>query len=90
MAKEGVAAAHVFEMHASGLFGEETPGRWLTAEQAIDAYRPVFLRYALTGDDPFVRSRLVRLGLKAFGFRYGWYDTHARLEASKSADAPQM
>lgn len=81
-AKEGKYAEHRFEKDASGLFGEEAPGRWLTAEQAIETFRPIFLRYALTGDDAFVRSKtLVRI-LQALGFRSSWYDTHARLGAT--------
>ena len=77
-AREGRAAAHQFARGASGLFGEEAPGEWLTAEDAIEAYRPIFLRYALTGDDPFVRSRTLRRILNRIGFRSGWYDTHAK------------
>lgn len=77
--REGSYVARSFELGSSGLFGEETPGEWVGADEAIDAYRRVFLQYALTGDDPFVRSRLLRLGLKALGFRRNWFDTHAKL-----------
>jgi FkbM family methyltransferase len=77
--KEGGFVDHAFEMGSSGLFGEEAPGHWMSAPEAIDAYRPVFLRYALTGDDPLVRNRYVRALLKRAGWRAGWYDTHARL-----------
>ncbi len=76
--KEGRYASHQFEEGSSGLFGEELPGPWLTADETIEAYRPIFLRYALCGDDPFVRSRLVRSLLSRIGFRAEWYDTHAR------------
>jgi len=76
--KEGRYVKHRFEIGSSGLFGEELPGVWLTADETIDAYRPIFLRYALTGDDPFVRSRLARILLRRIGFGASWYDTHAR------------
>lgn len=76
--REGSYIAHSFELGSSGAFGEETPGRWLTADNAIDAYRRVFLQYALTGDDPFIRSKLLRGALKAVGFRGNWHDTHAK------------
>jgi FkbM family methyltransferase len=76
--KEGNYASHQFVSGSSGLFGEELPGRWLTADEAIEAYRPIFLRYALCGDEPFVRSRLAAALLRRIGFRANWYDTHAR------------
>jgi FkbM family methyltransferase len=79
---EGHYVDHRFEVGSSGLFGEEAPGRWLTAEQAIDAYKPIFLRYHLTGDDPLLRSRVLPRALRALGLRPGWYDTHAKLAAS--------
>jgi FkbM family methyltransferase len=78
-AREGQYVAHRFAKGASGMFGEEAPGQWLTADEAIQAYRPAFLRYALTGDDPFIRNRYLRALLKRIGFRAGWYDTHAKL-----------
>ena len=84
-AREGVYTKQRFEHGASGLFGEEAPGRWLTAKAAIEAYKPIFLRYHLTGDDPLVRSWLLRQGLKCLGFRSGWYDTHARLASGASS-----
>jgi FkbM family methyltransferase len=77
-AKEGQYGHHTFELGSSGLFGGELPGPWLTADEAIEAYRHIFLCYALTGDDPFVRSPLLRRLLRRIGFRAGWYDTHAR------------
>jgi FkbM family methyltransferase len=83
--REGAYTKHRFEAGASGLFGEEAPGKWLTAAEAIEAYKPIFLRYHLTGDDPLVRSRLLRQGLKWLGFRSGWYDTHAKLATNGRA-----
>lgn len=78
-AREGRYTDFTFEDGATGLFGEEAPGRWVSAEDAIEAYRPAFLRYALTGDESFIRNRYLRVALRHMGFRAGWYDTHARL-----------
>jgi FkbM family methyltransferase len=76
--QEGESCVHIFKEGATGLFGKELPGRWMSAERAIDAYRPIFLRYALTGDDPFIRTPKLRRILQRIGFKASWYDTHAR------------
>jgi FkbM family methyltransferase len=76
--REGKFVEHTFKEGASGLFGEELPGPWLSAQEAIEAYRPIFLNYALNGDDPLVRSPFIRRVLRKLGFRASWYDTHAR------------
>lgn len=81
-ALEGAYAAWAFELGASGLFGDETPGEWVNADVAIEAYRRVFLQYSLTGDDPFIRSKVLRMTLKAVGFRCNWFDTHAKLSGA--------
>jgi FkbM family methyltransferase len=78
-AREGRYCKHQFAYGSSGLFGGELPGPWLTADAAIEAYRPIFLRYALTGDDPFVKPYWMRRLLCRLGFASRWYDTHARL-----------
>ena len=78
-AREGSYVPHTFELGSSGAFGEEAPGQWLSADEAIEQYRRVFLKYMLNGDDPLIRSRLLRNAAKVLGFRYDWYDTHARL-----------
>jgi FkbM family methyltransferase len=62
---------------SSGLFGEEAPGQWMPEDEAIERYRSIFLRYALVGDDPYLRSKALRKLLKHLGFRASWYDTHA-------------
>jgi FkbM family methyltransferase len=78
-AKEGKDVAHRFPEGASGAFGEDLPGRWLTADEVVEAYRPIFFTHALTGDDPYLRSRtLVRL-LRRTPLNASWHDTHARL-----------
>jgi len=78
-AREGEYVDHEFVEGSSGAFGEEAPGKWMSASDAIEAYRPIFLRYALTGDDPFLRNRLLKKILRRIGFRASWYDTHAKL-----------
>lgn len=77
-AREGIYIDHRFPFGSSGAFGEEAPGTWMSADQAIEAYRPIFLRYALTGFDPFVTNRVIRKILRLTGFDSGWYDTHAK------------
>jgi FkbM family methyltransferase len=49
-ASEGAYCQHSFADGSSGLFGNELPGRWLNLPEAIEAYRNVFLTYALNGD----------------------------------------
>lgn len=75
--REGRYAQWRFAHGSSGLFGEEAPGEWLTADQAISAYKRIFLRYVLTGDDPFIPSLFVRV-LRRVGYRASWHDTHAK------------
>lgn len=77
--REGQYCEHVFVRGASGLFGEEAPGNWVTADAAIEAYRPIFARYRLIGDAPDWRTRILRPLARAIGVGAGWYDTHARL-----------
>lgn len=80
-ARHGHDIDHRFPEGASGLFGEEAPGAWLTAEQAINAYKDIFFRYALVGDDP-VAPRWARSIAWRLGWRADWYDTHAKLAGS--------
>lgn len=79
-AKEGRYVDYHFERGASGLFGEEAPGEWMSESRAVKTYFPIFLQYKLYGDDGVVhRSRLARRVLRRFGpaTEVGWYDTHA-------------
>jgi FkbM family methyltransferase len=64
---------------SSGLFARDLPGPWLSAAEAVDAYRRPLLNHYLTGSDHLIRNRWLRAGLKRAGFRPGWYDTHAML-----------
>ena len=76
--REGADVEHRFETGSSGLFGEELPARWMGPEEIVEAFRPIVLRYCLTGGDSLVRSRTLRRVLKRVGFRAGWHDLHAR------------
>jgi FkbM family methyltransferase len=80
----GTSERYRFEEGASGPFGEESPGRWRTREQAIADYRRIFVAYWLFGDYSYLiqtergrrfLSRLERLTRRTIP---GWYDTHAR------------
>lgn len=78
-AAEGHYAEHKFESVSSGLFGKELPEAWLTATQAIERYRAIFLRYRLFGDFGALR-RLWRI--PGFGRVFKpapHYDTHATI-----------
>jgi FkbM family methyltransferase len=77
---------HVFPEHASGPFGEEAPGDWLTADEAIEVYKPIFVRYALVGDDP-IAPRWLRSAAWRLGVRADWYDTHAKLAGAARSGA---
>ncbi len=77
-AKEGRYVDHRFEAGASGLFSQEAPGKWKSEAEAFRAYRSIFLRYKLLGDDGLTHhSALVRRVLRRFEHTVGWYDTHA-------------
>lgn len=83
--QEGAYIDHAFSVGASGLFGGEVPGSWLSREQAIFAYRLISTRYKLFGDAGILngmRKRVSRLPLLRRlekHMRAGWYDTHASL-----------
>lgn len=81
-AREGCYTPWTFELGASGLFGEEAPGRWMSRRAALAAYRLIFARYRLYGDAGLLPRRgpgaLVRTPLRLLGGSAGWFDTHAR------------
>ena len=68
--KEG---AYVERVGATGLFGEELPGRWLTASQTIATYAFIYMCNKALGASRRTPglARLVPDGT--------WYDTHAAL-----------
>jgi FkbM family methyltransferase len=75
---------HRFAKGSSGCFGEEAPVRWMTAEEAIEAYRSIFFTYAVVGDDPVAPRWMRRVGWW-LGVRPDWYDTHAWRSAALPA-----
>jgi FkbM family methyltransferase len=77
-AREGMYVDHAFQTGASGLFGEEAPGEWMSAAQALRAYKSIFWKYRLYGDDPVIGGQFVRRVAHRLGFDPGWYDTHAK------------
>jgi FkbM family methyltransferase len=78
-AREGVYVDTSFSHMSSGLFGRETPGRWLSARQALAVYRLILLRYRLYGDTGKFRGTLAGKCLRALMGPVGWFDTHASL-----------
>jgi FkbM family methyltransferase len=81
--RSGKPVTHRFEKHASGGFGDDAEGPWLTKPEAIDIYRQVFAAYRLLGDTSFlgrycglplrILRQVSRLPLP------GWHDLHAGL-----------
>jgi FkbM family methyltransferase len=72
-----------FEIGASGMFGNDLPGEWLSKQQAIRQYLPIFFRYLVYGEEAPLRWRpnnAARVGYKLLRTAFGevsWYDTHA-------------
>ncbi len=89
-AREGLVADHAFEEGASGLFGRELSGRWLTLAQTLKRYWLICLLYQVFGDSGWINrlcfrgsgriKRVVNAGLCLVLRRpgVGWFDTHAR------------
>jgi FkbM family methyltransferase len=75
-------AGFTFQEGASGMFGEDAPGAWLTRDEAVRVYRRIFVRYRLAGDfSPLKRNQATKPVASALYFLMGgpwWYDTHAR------------
>lgn len=89
-AREGRYTAHSFVIGASGLFGTELPGRWMSSQEILRLYRYIRAGYFLLGDDGILNRQFRGAGrLRAQARRMlsrrtqghvpGWYDTHARL-----------
>jgi FkbM family methyltransferase len=83
-AREGAYVDHQFSPYASGLFGKELPGRWLTRTEAESQFRRLYFDIRMLGPHHGVLR-----GIKnryAFGvlhrvFRNSqdWFDIHATL-----------
>jgi len=73
-----------FDGHTSGPFGEETPGRWLDIERALDRIREIIRDQSLYGAHGkyfgTIRGRINGRIRRIFGREpAGWYDIHAKL-----------
>lgn len=81
---DGKKINHTFEEGASGVFGEETEGKWKTKEQILKQYRKIFTLYWLFGDFSFMtqtaKGKKIITQLERVARRPlpGWYDTHAK------------
>jgi FkbM family methyltransferase len=82
-ARMGKYVPYEFTDSASGLFGEEAPGVWLSAPAALESFRQICRKHWL----PLLLRRRTRLypfyvGLMARLSRHvpnlGWYDIHAK------------
>jgi FkbM family methyltransferase len=84
-AREGCFVEHQFKDGSSGLFGNELPLKWKTADQIKSQYKRIFLSYQIIGEDyglaqKFLPLKAVRKAMSIILNRRipGWYDTHAR------------
>ena len=80
-ARNGRQVTHAFEAGASGPFGDDLTGEWLTRNRAIMRYVPIFMMYKTMGDNTFLdrhASTVRRIPiLEGLIGRVSWYDTHA-------------
>jgi FkbM family methyltransferase len=82
--RRGTPFNYRFERHASGGFGEEAEGKWVTKKEVVEIYRQIFVSYQRLGETSLmgryfslplrVARRILRAGLP------GWHDLHAALE----------
>ncbi|WP_392530600.1 FkbM family methyltransferase [Nostoc sp. C117] len=79
-AREGQYIPYQFEYGASGLFGEETPGNWLSESEIIKVYKGIFWNYKTLGINGII-SRLPggKLLLDKLNIKEPWYDIHTSL-----------
>jgi FkbM family methyltransferase len=83
-ASEGDDIDYTFPRDASGSFGRELAGQWLSREQIKRAYRWIFVGYHVFGNDTFVRKNRFTRKIWQLLQRWlrrpipGWFDTHAR------------
>ena len=74
IAKEGKFVDWQFEDGSSGLFGNELPGTWLSALEAVEVYKGIFRGYAINGDSGLfgrksMLNMLAKIQEKAFRFK---------------------
>ena len=82
-ARMGKYVPYEFTDSASGLFGEEAPGEWLSAQAALESFRQICRKHWL----PLLLHRRTRLYRYYVGImarpsghvpNLGWYDIHAK------------
>ena len=79
---EGQTIEHEFPFGASGLFGSELPGKWMSFDQTLNRYRKIYRQVAMlggfTGRYRNIKNRYANAILtRLFPLSRGWYDTHA-------------
>ena len=79
---EGQTIEHEFPSGASGLFGSELPGKWMSFDQTLNRYRKIYRQVAMlggfTGRYRNIKNRYANAILtRLFPLGRGWYDTHA-------------
>ena len=76
-ALEGRYVDLAFGPASSGLFGDEAPGDWMSADKALAVHRRNFWHYALLGDYRVAPKWAQSLAWR-MGVRVHWWDTHAK------------
>lgn len=86
--REGDYINYQFENGSTGLFGDDLPGKWLSAEEAKKTYKKIFIRYRYFGDygifnnKLIMKNRVLNKFMQVCKLKYphvGWYDTHASI-----------
>jgi len=78
--REGKYVDHLFDIHGSGPFGEESPGRWMGIGETLRRYKRVLLEARYFGaNGPLFNTPLQRAYERLKGAPAGWYDFHAKL-----------
>ena len=81
--REGICVKKKFNGHTSGLFGEETPGKWKTLGSTVKDYIKIVneqSKHGMHGTLFNTRySRVYRKFKKKIRRTVGWYDIHAKL-----------
>lgn len=81
--REGTFVDQPFMPHASGPFGEETPGEWISFDNVLKKIRRIVGETKLIGrDSPYFGSWWVSLYYRyrdLTGDPVAWYDLHAKL-----------
>ncbi len=82
--ENGKKIKYTFDEGASGVFAEETAGKWQNKAQILKQYNKIFTLYWLFGDYSYLLQRekgkkfIAQLERIARRPLPGWYDTHAK------------